>query len=91
MVCGTVATPGSCRIHQIRQKLLKRLFLGEDMLELCTHGLPALARQLRLCRTASFLLRHPGQALAPERILGQAVLEKGEEVEPDYGMIPTDR
>jgi hypothetical protein len=88
IVCGTFETPGACRIYQIRQKLLTRLFLGEDLLKLRAHGLPVLVHMLRWRRMAGRLLRDPSQALAPERVLGQAMLEKREEVEGNDGHDP---
>jgi hypothetical protein len=74
----------SPRIHQVRQKLLPRLLVSEDLTELCAHVLPEVWGLVRGRWPAGLRLRHPGQALAPEGVLGQAVLEELEQREADH-------
>jgi hypothetical protein len=57
---------------------------GEDLTELCAHVLPEVWGLFRGCWPAGLRLRHPGQALAPEGVLGQAVLEELEQREADH-------
>ena len=84
MISGTFKAAGPFHIYEVRQKCLIRRLLGEDIVELCTHVLPALHVVFPGGCTPGFPWLHEGEALAPEEGRSEVLLQKLKQLEPDY-------
>src|SRR5918912_845056 len=83
MGSGTFKAAGSLSIHEICQKRLICCLLAEGLVELRTHGLPALQVVCLGGCMPGLPGLYEGEALAPEEGGSEVLLQKLKQLEPD--------